>query len=201
MLSFICGTLVHTGNEYIVVGNNGIGYKIHIAPGSHSSLPGKGEEIKVYTHMYLREEQILLYGFLQPDDVALFELLLTVSGVGPKLASVVTGFIPAAAFYLAVINEDVDALTRIPGIGQKSSKRLILELKEKITALTKQSGILVQVEPGKDHIQELMDALSSLGYGQKESLEAVKFVQEQQRSADRSLEEMLRLSLKYLSGG
>ncbi len=198
MFSFICGKLAHTGTEYIVVENNGIGYKIHIVPGSHSLLPEKGKEVKVYTHMYIKEEQVLLYGFLQPDDVALFELLLTVSGVGPKLAVSITGSIPAASFYLAVINEDVDTLTGIPGIGKKSSKRLILELKEKITALTKDSGILVQTEPGKDNFQELMDALSALGYGHKESLDAIKYVQKQ-GAEDQTLEELLRLSLKCLS--
>ena len=198
MFSFICGKLAHTGTEYIVVENNGIGYKIHIVPGSHSLLPEKGKEVKVYTHMYIKEEQVLLYGFLQPDDVALFELLLTVSGVGPKLAVSITGSIPAASFYLAVINEDVDTLTGIPGIGKKSSKRLILELKEKITALTKDSGFLVQTEPGKDNFQELMDALSALGYGHKESLDAIKYVQKQ-GAEDQTLEELLRLSLKCLS--
>lgn len=198
MFSFICGKLVHTGTEYIVVENNGIGYKIHIVPGSHSLLPEKGKEVKVYTHMYIKEEQVLLYGFLQPDDVALFELLLTVSGVGPKLAVSITGSIPAASFYLAVINEDVDTLTGIPGIGKKSSKRLILELKEKITALTKDSGLLVQAETGKDNFQELMDALSALGYGHKESLDAIKYVQKQ-GTGDQTLEELLRLSLKCLS--
>ncbi len=199
MLSFIRGKLVHTGTDFIVVENSGIGYKINLAPGEHSLLPEKGREIKVYTHMYVKEEQVLLYGFLQPDNVALFELLLTVSGVGPKLAAAVTGSIPAASFYLAVINEDVDTLTQVPGIGKKSSKRLILELKEKIAALTKESGIFVRTGPEKDQFQELMDALSSLGYGQKESLEAIKYVQEQ-GAAGKNLGELLRLSLKYLSG-
>ncbi|UNC92625.1 Holliday junction branch migration protein RuvA [Candidatus Contubernalis alkaliaceticus] len=199
MLSYICGKLVQAGTDYIVVENNKLGYKIHIAPGGHSLLPQKNDEVKIYTHLYLKEDQIILYGFLQPDDVALFQLLLTVSGVGPKLAVAVTGTMSAAAFYLAVINEDVNTLTGIPGVGKKSSKRLILELKEKITALTKESGILLQEQAGSDNFQELLEALSSLGYGQKESLEAIRYVQGQE-NADKSLEEILRLSLKYLAG-
>ncbi len=199
MLSYICGKIVHIGTDYIVVENNKIGYKINIASGGHTLLPEKGEEVKIYTHLYLKEEQVILYGFLQPDDVALFQLLLTVSGVGPKLAAAITGTMPAAAFYLAVINEDVNTLTGIPGVGKKSSKRLILELKEKITALTKESGILLQQQPGNDNYLELLEALSSLGYGHKESLEAIRYVQEQ-GNADNSLEEILRLSLKFLAG-
>jgi len=200
LLAYISGTLVHSCAEYIIVENQGIGYKIFIPPGLQAVLPLKGEEVKVYTYLYVKEDKILLFGFYQHDDVALFELLLTVSGIGPRGAFSVLGSMPAANFYLSVINEDVDNLIRIPGIGKKTAKRIILELKEKISSLRKEINEMTGAqEKQQDIFQELNEALASLGYGPKESVEAVSYIENEGHS-EKSLEEVLRLALKYLAG-
>ncbi len=200
MLSYISGTLAHSCAEYIVVENQGIGYKIFIPPGMQDALPEKGEKVKIYTHLYFKEDRIILYGFYQLDDVALFELLLTVSGIGPRGAFAVIGSMPAANFYLSVINEDVDNLIIVPGIGKKTAKRIILELKEKISSLKSEiSGMTGVQEKQKGVFHELNEALASLGYGPKESAEAASFIEKEGHS-EKSLEEILRLALKYLAG-
>ncbi len=201
MIAYIKGTLVNFGPEYIIVDNKGIGYKVFVSPNYQRDLPQVGEEIKVYTYQYVREDKLLLYGFKLPDDVALFELLLTVSGIGPKGAFTIAGSIPAAEFYLSVINEDIQNLLKVPGVGKKSARRIILELKEKIEEIKKDLGeiALVEGEGVPDIYREVVEALSALGYGQQESQEAVSFLR-REGYGNESLEENLRLALKYLAG-
>lgn len=201
MIAYIKGTLVHSCAEYIIVDNKGIGYKVFISPTHQRDLPPVGEEIMVYTYQYVREDKLILYGFKLPDDVALFELLLTVSGIGPKGAFTIAGSIPAAEFYLSVINEDIQNLLKVPGVGKKSARRIILELKEKIEEIKTDLGetALVEKEGVSDIYREVAEALSALGYGQLESQEAVSFLR-REGHGDKPLEENLRLALKYLAG-
>ncbi|PKM79389.1 MAG: Holliday junction branch migration protein RuvA [Firmicutes bacterium HGW-Firmicutes-13] len=199
MFAYICGTLVYSGNEYLILDNRGIGYKIFMPPGYQTSLPLRGEEIKIYTYLYIREEQVLLYGFLQSDDVALFELLLSVSGIGPKGAVSIIGFISAARFFQAVVNEDVKSLVEIPGIGSKTAKRIILELKEKITALKGYLEDLIDTGNEPDTYKEVEEALTSLGYSTKESWQALDQIKSRGYSG-KSQEDILRLALNYLAG-
>lgn len=200
MIAYIKGTLVHFCSEYIILDNQGIGYKIFISPRYQKDLPPGGEEVKVYTYQYLREDKYIFYGFKSPNDVALFELLLTVSGIGPKGAFTIAGSMPAAEFYLSVINEDIQNLLKVPGIGKKSARRIILELKEKIEEIKKDLGesALVEGEGIPDIYREVTEALFALGYGQKESREAVSYLK-REAPEEKSLEESLRMALKYMA--
>jgi Holliday junction DNA helicase RuvA len=132
MFAYIKGKLDYKHNEYIVVEANGVGYKINTALSTIEKIGSLGDEVKVYTHLYLREDIINLYGFGSQEELGMFELLISVSGVGPKAALSVISSVPTSKFGLAVITDDVKTLTRAQGIGNKMAQRIILELKDKI---------------------------------------------------------------------
>lgn len=199
MLAYICGNLIYSEAKYLILDNHGIGYKIFMPPGYQAALPPRGEEVKIYTYLHVREEQVLLYGFLQPDDITLFELLLSVSGIGPKGAIGIVGSIPAARFCSAVVNEDIKALVQIPGIGNKTAKRIILELKEKIAALKLElEEGLIDEGVDQDIFREAEEALISLGYSHNEAWQVLNRVRGKEYSG-KSVEDILKLALK-LSG-
>ena len=132
MYAYIKGTLEDKSNTYVVVECMGIGYKIFMSNTSISNLGELGEKVKIYTHYYVREDNISLYGFLSNEELRMFELLLGVSGVGAKSAIAMLSNITPSSFALAVISNDIAKLTKIPGIGAKSAQRIVLELKDKL---------------------------------------------------------------------
>ena len=132
MFSYIKGSLEVKSNGYIVVECGGIGYKVFMSDKSLSEIGEIGENIKVYTYFKVREDDISLYGFKTDEELRMFEMLLSVSGIGAKSAIVMLSNIEPSAFAFAVISDDVDRITKIPGIGKKTAQRLILELKVKI---------------------------------------------------------------------
>ena len=132
MYSYIKGTVEEINLDYIVIDNNGIGYKIFMSENGIEALGEIGENVKVYTYYHVREDNISLFGFISNEELRMFELLLSVSGVGAKSALVMLSCVEPSEFAIAVISNNVKLLTQIPGIGPKSAQRIILELKDKL---------------------------------------------------------------------
>ena len=132
MYAYIKGTLEETGEDYIVVEAGGIGYQIFTTGQTFQYLPSMGEEVKVYTYLHVREDAMILFGFLTKDDLFVFRLLLGVSGIGPKGALAILSVMTTDDLRFAVLGDDAKAIAKAPGVGAKTAQRLILELKDKI---------------------------------------------------------------------
>ena len=132
MFAYIKGILEEKENNYVVIDINGLGYKIFMSQNNIDSIGNIGEVVKAYTYVRVREDDISIYGFLTKEQLKMFELLISVSGVGAKSALVMLSCIEPSDFALAVISGNVKVLTKVPGIGNKSAQRIILELKDKL---------------------------------------------------------------------
>ena len=184
MLAYIKGKLEMKMTGYIVIDIGGLGYKIFMSDSGIEKLGNTGETVKVHTYYKVREDDISIYGFNTLEELKMFELLIGVSGVGAKTALTMLAVCTPSEFALAVISEDVKALTGIPGIGAKSAQRIILELKDKITkeqqiqSINEKVNSQSKTEEKEDKLQvaiennakvaEAMAALQVLGYNKKE---------------------------------
>lgn len=181
MLAYIKGTLEMKMTDYVVVDVGGLGYKIYMSDVGIEKLGNIGETVKVHTYYRSREDDVSIFGFNTLEELKMFELLLGVSGVGAKTALTMLAICEPSEFALAVISEDVKTLTRIPGIGPKSAKRIILELKDKIkmeqqveaikNEVNKQTNTktkMQQVIEANEKQEEAIAALQVLGYNKKE---------------------------------
>ena len=179
MLAYIKGTLEMKMTDYVVVDVGGLGYKIYMSDVGIEKLGGIGETVKIHTYYRAREDDVSIFGFNTLEELKMFELLLGVSGVGAKTALTMLAICEPSEFALAVISEDVTTLTKIPGIGPKSAKRIILELKDKIkmeqqveaikNEVNKQTKTkMQQVIEANEKQEEAIAALQVLGYNKKE---------------------------------
>lgn len=200
MYAYVKGTLAARQMDSIVIDNHGIGYQVHAAPELLERFGAVGKETTVYTFLYVREDIFMLYGFPSQEDRAMFELLITVSGIGPKVASAMVGTLTPGEFALAVITGDIKAITRVRGVGKKGAERLILELKDKIKGAdgADQSGAGVGGAMGvavpQTRQAEAISALMVLGYSSAESARVIKAVDD----GEQSLEALIRLGLRQL---
>lgn len=199
MFAYIKGKLTYKHNEYIVVEANGIGYKIYTALSTIEAVGPVGSEATVHTHLYVREDIMNLYGFATTEELGMFELLISVSGVGPKAAISVISSVSPSKFGLAVITDDIKTLTRAQGIGSKMAQRIILELKDKIKK--EQLGAIAggkeeKAVAGRENsrVSEAVSALMVLGYTPLEASKAVSAVY----SDDLDLEAVIKMALKGL---
>lgn len=195
MFAYIKGTLEIKSINYVVVENSGIGYKIYMSQKSIGTIGNVGENVKVYTHYHVREDDISLYGFNSEEELRMFEILINVSGVGVKSALTMLSDITPASFAMAVINDDVTRLTKVPGVGRKTAQRLILELKDKL----KSEDIFgEQIEETsikeKEIDNDAIIALQVLGYNKKEIEQALEKIE----AKNLSVEETIKTALKYL---
>ncbi len=173
MLAYIKGTLEMKMTGYIVIDVGGLGYKVFMSEVGIENIGNIGQTVKVHTYYRVREDDISIYGFNTLEELKMFELLISVSGVGAKTALTMLASCEPSEFALAVISEDVKALTQIPGIGAKSAQRIILELKDKIAKEQEIEKINEQVNSkekieNKNQIAEAISALQVLGYNKKE---------------------------------
>ena len=157
MIGRIRGVLVSNRPGSVIIDVNGLGYEVAMTPRDASSLPGIGEEIVVHTHTHVREDEISLYGFASETDRELFRVLLTASGVGPKLAMALLASMTGAEIIVAITAEDPDALTVTPGVGKRGAQKIVLELAPKL------AGREAEVVGGGDLI-DVRAALEGLGY-------------------------------------
>ncbi|HHY24363.1 MAG TPA: Holliday junction branch migration protein RuvA [Clostridiaceae bacterium] len=200
MLAYIKGIIEYKHTDHIVIEANGIGYKIFTSLTTIQSSNAVGNEVKVFTYLHVREDSMKLYGFLTHEELKMFELLISVTGVGPKVAISLMSVISPSKFSLAVITDDVKTLTKAPGIGNKTAQRIILELKDKIK---KEQGEYAEIA-GKAEIsmtdretmkaQEAITALMVLGYTPLEATKAVSTVY----SEELDIETIIKNSLKEL---
>ena len=170
MIGFIEGKIESSGDKYAIVDVNGIGYKIYISANIFKKLPKVGEKVKLYTHLHVREDIMDLYGFLDKKELEFFELLISISGIGPKGATNILNVASVETLKKAIANEESSILTKVSGIGKKTAEKIILELKNKV------SGEYLDEKYGAS--SEAIDALVGLGYKLHEAREALKKVPE-----------------------
>ena len=202
MFAYIKGSLGVKTNGYIVIDVNGIGYKIFMSETAINKLGAIGEIIKIHTYVRVREDDISIYGFNTNEELRMFELLLSVSGIGAKSALVILSNVSVSSFALAIINNDINLLKKLPGIGPKTAQRVILELKDK---LKKENEIVANENTDisdtintaimdDEKIAEATAALKVLGYTGKEIEKALEKV-----DANLSVEDIIRKGLLNLA--
>jgi holliday junction DNA helicase RuvA len=162
MIAHLHGKLIARHPNQVIVDAMGVGYDVTISVPTFSELPPAGGEVSLHIHTHVREDQIALYGFIRPEEKHLFEKLISVSGIGPKLAITILSGMPTSDMTSAIRGNDVARLTKIPGIGRKTAERMVLELRDKLPpAGTDQ----VHVMPSLSAVQEdVLSALMNLGY-------------------------------------
>ena len=173
MYAFISGTLDYVGNGYVVLDNNGIGFRIHVPTTILTKLPAPGKQVKLYTYQHIREDAMELFGFLNMEDKEIYEILISVSGVGPKVGLAILSTVDPNAFIAAVISGDVKAITKAPGVGPKLAQRIILELKDKFKGYGIEPSVVVEDVATASYNNEAIEALTALGYTQNEAAKAV----------------------------
>ncbi len=187
MIRAIKGTLGSIHPQYAVVFVGGIGYQVYASPYTLGKLAGLGEVI-LHIHTHVREDQFNLYGFITEDELSMFELLISVSGIGPKAALSILAIADPKTIRTAIVNKDPSILTRVSGVGKKTAEKVIVELQNKVSSadVTDQAGALAE--------QESIEALTALGYSISEARDALKGI-----SADvTSVGERLKLALRSL---
>jgi Holliday junction DNA helicase RuvA len=172
MIAHLRGKPVLMGDRWVVIDVGGIGYQVQVTQPALQQLAHTTEPVKLFTYMGVREDAITLYGFMHQSELEMFRILIGVSGIGPQIAMNLLSQIGIEDFAMAILNEDEKALTRISGIGTKSAKRLILELRDK---MKKVSETMVAGDAGRASpvVHDAVSALVSLGFLEKESRDAV----------------------------
>lgn len=201
MITFLDGTLVESLPTQVVMDVNGVGYQVLIPLSSFDRLPGTGQKIRLLTHLAVREDAHVLYGFATREERDLFRLLIHhVSGVGPKLALSVLSGMSVTAFQGAVVAADVAAISRISGLGKKTAERIVVELKDKVGVAAEWEAASAMNSPGPEAAahHDAVLALISLGYKQVDAHKAVKRSAEL-LDASAPPEELVRGALKILA--
>jgi len=195
MIGFLRGKLVLKAPPMLMLDVNGVGYEVEAPMTTFYNLPAVGEDVKLHTHLVVREDAHILFGFAAEADRAMFRTLIKVNGVGPKLALTILSGQSAEEFHRCIHNNDTQALVRLPGVGKKTAERLVIEMRDRLPDLGESSvntvtaGVAVVVGNPK---QEAISALCSLGY---KPLDAAKMVQ-QVGNDDMSCENIIRFALQ-----
>lgn len=192
MIGSLNGKIELLLNPHVYVDISGVGYKVLVSDKTYSTLK-LGENIKFFIHTYVREDEISLFGFLNPEDLKLFELLISVSGIGPKTALNIFSFGDKKDIEAAIIKADTSFFTSVPRLGTKNAQRIIIELKSKM------GGISDIDLSGKDHEQnkEVVEVLKTFGFSTPEAQKALREI----KQTDISTEDKIRIALKYLGKG
>lgn len=183
MIAYVKGIVEDITEDNVVMDVHDVGYNVKISIDTAGRLPGVGEMVKLYTYTLVKEDAFQLYGFLTRDELELFKLCITVSGIGPKGAQAILGVMDTDSLRFAIMSGDVKAISKAPGIGKRTAERLILELKGKITMEDTDIGKDIISHGGNvaaadsEQKKEAVEALVSLGYGQAESLKAVNSIE------------------------
>ena len=195
MIASIQGTLLSKGNGFVIVQVAGIGLRVHVPAFVLDKVYTPGQEVSLVTHFYVRENEMSLYGFFAKEELELFELLLQVAGIGPRVALNAMSFMAQETLRQVIADGDTAALSRIPGIGKKTAQRMVLDLREKVGLVTAEtSGPWLGITAAD---AEVIAGLTSLGYSVAEAQEAVRTLPD----AKLSLEEKLLTALQHLGGG
>ncbi len=191
MISHLRGKILMRGSDLVVIEVGGVGFRVRVPSSTLEQLGAEGARAELFTHLHVREDDLSLFGFVTEDELTLFELLLTVSGIGPKAALGVLSAATPDTIRAAIAQSNLDVLTSIPGIGKKMAQRLVLELKGKIDLTEAELGEVSPLD------QEVIAALVNLGYSAAEAQRAARAVP----SSEKVVEDRIRAALRYLGGG
>ena len=194
MYSYIIGTLAGLEEGKIILDNNGIGYELNVSSFTLSKVGSVGKQIKLFTHLGVSDDAMRLYGFISEEERARFLKLITVSGIGPKVALQILSGMDVRTLALSIVNSDAKALARIKGIGKKTAERVIVELRERVESDAVESGEVLGVTAGDPVGQEAAAVLASLGLSRAEAAAAVNKVLAAGKA--RKLEEVITLALR-----
>ena len=192
MISSLRGLIQQIGPDFVILEVGGVGLRVSVPASIFESLDGAGKLAFLYTHLIVREDSLTLYGFITEEQRALFETLLTVQGIGPKLALAVLSFISPDNLRRAVSQEQPELLDRVPGVGKKTAEKIVFHLKDKFGP-----GLAIGVSsPVNDLDTEILSALTALGYSVVESQAALQSIP---KDAPRAVEDRVRLALQYFT--
>ena len=205
MIAYVKGELVQKQIGYVVIDVGGLGYKVFMSEPSIDEIGNIGDTVKVHTYYRVSEDDISLFGFNSQEELRMFELLISVSGIGAKTAIAMLACIEPSQFAIAVISDDIDTLKKIPGVGPKSAQRIVLELKDKMkkeqqiaeltNASLEQKSKVKKIIVADSKVQEATDALQVLGYTKKDIEKAL----EQIELSDLTVEDIIKKGLRELS--
>lgn len=207
MIYYVAGMLAAVGERSIVVDHQGMGLEILVPSSVLDALPVVGSDVKIYTYFHVKEDGMQLFGFLSRQDKELFQLLITVNGIGPKGGLAMMSTLSSDDIRMAILSDDAKTIAMSPGIGPKTAKKLILELKDKLdleSVLPSASGqkgdVASQTRGRMDHaanemVADTVDALTALGYSPTDAMRAVRMVP---LTEDMTVEKLLKLTLKNL---
>ena len=200
MITFLTGEVVSVTDNTLILDVNHIGFRVFISSRDAQRMPRRGEEVTVYTYMSVREDAMNLYGFLSEDDLDIYRRLIQVSGIGPKGGLGILSAMTASELRMAILTDDAKAIAAAPGIGPKTAKKLILEMKDRIDlneTLSRQLGIGQEEDTGTEELEknkaEAVSIMTALGYSAAEALRAVKRVKV---TDDMSADDILRSALR-----
>jgi len=187
MIGSIKGKIILKTEKFLIVETGGVGYKINVSPDLLSKIKKTGDGLSLWTHTHVREDTLDLYGFLERPELEFFEMLINVSGIGPRSALAILGIASIETLKKAIGTGDTSYLTKISGIGKKTAERIVIELRDKMGEVKKGSSLQGELDA--------LEALKSLGYGQNEAREALKKV-----SSEANINTKIREALKILGG-
>ena len=193
MIASLQGKLESLGSDWAIINVGGVGFQVYMPTSTLSTLGTTGKEVKLHTHLHLREDNATLYGFASAEELGLFQTLISVSGLGPKLGLAMLSAMNVEQLSMAIATGSTDLLTVVPGVGKKMASRLVLELKEKIGA----GWIATPAAQLAQENSDVLAALISLGYSVSEASRAVATLPP---SSELSLEEKIKLALQYFGG-
>lgn len=198
MIAHLRGSLLEKHPNQVIVDVGGVGYEVNIPVSAFSSLPDLGAEVRLHIHTHVREDAFVLFGFITPSDKLLFEKLITVSGVGPKLAITTLGGLTAPDLAAAIKNGSLETLTRVPGVGKKTAERLVLELKDKVDLLPGATKAAPTVPKGSfsETEEDVISALSNFG-AQRAAAEAA-LIKARSATESNEFDALFRRALKLV---
>ncbi len=195
MLAYLIGTLTEKSPVEVVVDVGGIGYAVSITATTHQQLPALGEKVKLFTYLHLREDAISLYGFATDEERQVYKLLLSVSGVGPKMAQTILSGMSAGELREVIIANNLRALTNLSGVGKKTAERIMVDLRDKITKLDLKSSIEIPVQSDTQQARsDAYSALLALGYSRAVAEKALRAAI--QESPNAKVDELIKLALR-----
>jgi Holliday junction DNA helicase RuvA len=203
MITFLDGTLTSALPTQAIVNVGGVGYEVFIPLSSYDKLPAAGQPVHILTHLHVREDAHILYGFMTAAERDLFRLLVNhVSGIGPKLALAVLSGMSVSNFKSAVVNADIASLSKISGLGKKTAERIVLELKDKLGVVAAWEAASAMHAPTAEQSQanEAVLALIALGYKQVDAHKTVRELQEKEGDI-KTAEELVKMALKRMAAG
>ena len=197
MIGKITGTLIESAFTEIMIDVNGVGYILHIPMSTFDALPREGKQVSVFTYLHVREDALELYGFSEKFEKKLFLLLLSVSGIGPKVALNILSSMTVKSFCDAIVNADIKALNRLKGIGKKSAERLVLELKSKVATISPESQFSnSETSPSQSQeIENAVLALEQLGLKFEQATESVRKIALTLDEKECTTENLIKLTL------